>query len=316
MDTFRALMFFVPRPRRLQSALALLLAVACGPFAVELAARDKDRPPKVRKSRRASGAAAPAAQESGEKPTVARIPDEGKRLGATEADSKHPVTAVIDAAQGSRESVRKLPGYSCTFIKTERLKRGTIVHHTAVLKFRREPFSVYMKYIDPHAGREVIYVDGRNKGKLLVHEASGLASVVGTIALSPTCNDALKENRYPITMLGLEKMLDTVISDLEEAKKLASVKVQQFPNAKIGETECTMYEVVFASQSDSPKRHKMRVFFDKKSNLPIRAEQYGFPAKAGEEPPLLEEYTYTEIKPEATLSDRDFDAKNDSYGFK
>ena len=322
MQIFRDGLSLVPWLGRLWPLLVLLVVFSCSPFILELGARDKDRPPKVRKSRRNGGDEQPAAQElpakqEGDKPSVANIPDKSTRLGAPETDSKHPLTPAIDALRASRESVRQVPGYACTFIKTERLKKGAMVSHTAVLKFRREPFSVYLKYIEPHAGREVIYVDGRNKGKLLVHEPSGLASVVGTIALTPTCNDAMKENRYPITMMGMEKLLDTAIAELEEARtKLHEVKVQLYPNAKIGEAECTMYEIVSAKESESPKRHKTRIFFDKKTNLPIRTEQYGFPAKAGDEPPLYEEYTYADLKLDVALSDRDFDAKNDSYGFK
>src|SRR5260370_35251192 len=92
-------------------------------------------------------------------------------------------------------------------------KKGRPLRQVMVLKFRREPFSVYLKYVEPHAGREVIYVEGRNKGKLQVHEPSGLASVIGTISLAPTGNEAMKENRYPVTLLGMEKMLAITITD-------------------------------------------------------------------------------------------------------
>ena len=59
-----------------------------------------------------------------------------------------------------------------------------------------------------------------------------------------------------------------------------------------------------------------RLYIDRKSGLPIRVEQVGFPTKAGEEPPLVEEYTYTDVKIEGKLTDLDFDVKNDTYGFK
>ena len=307
-------MFSIRGLRSLRKLLVPALLVLLGAEITGLAARDKDRPRKERKARSAEGRDAGASQQT--KPGIATAPNESARLAATLPDAKHPLTPAIAAARASRELIQKVPGYSCTFIKQERLKKGAIVHHTAQLKFRREPFSVYMKYVDPHAGREVIFVEGRNKGKLLVHEPSGLASVVGTISLSPTSNDALKENRYPITMLGMEKMLDTAIAEWEAGLKSSEIKVQLYPQAKIGDGECTMYEIVCAKANDSLKNHKSRVYFDKKTKLPIRCEQYGFPAKPGEEPPLVEEYTYSDLKLDVSLSDHDFDVKNDSYGFK
>jgi hypothetical protein len=74
--------------------------------------------------------------------------------------------------------------------------------------------------------------------------------------------------------------------------------------------------VTHPEQREPFKFHKTRVYFDKKTLLPIRAEQFAFPAKSGAEPQLVEEYTYTDVKPDATLSETDFDVNNAKYGFK
>ena len=74
------------------------------------------------------------------------------------------------------------------------------------MKVRHEPFSVYMHFDEPHAGREVIFVEGRNNNNLLVHEA-GFASLIGTLELEPTGSQAMAENRYPITKAGIQKMI-------------------------------------------------------------------------------------------------------------
>src|SRR5437660_979327 len=125
----------------------------------------------------------------------------------------------------------------------------------------------------------------------------------------------MKENRYPVTMIGMEKLLDTLIGDWEAALKQAETRVQLYPQARVGEVECTMHEVVHPQPREELKFHRTRVYFDKKTNLPIRVERHGFP-KTGEEPPLVEEYMYADVKIDVAPSESDFDIKNAAYGFK
>ncbi len=251
-----------------------------------------------------------------DKTTVARKVDEQTRPAASVTKPKPAIAPALEAARASREALGKIPGYTCTFSKQEQLKKGSPVRQTMSLKFRREPFSVYLKFVDPAAGREVIFVEGRNNGKLQVHEASGIASLIGTINLLPTSSEAMKENKYPLTMIGMEKMLERFIVDWEESQKHADTKVMQYPQAKLGSVECTMYEVVHPEKREQFKFHMSRVYLDKKTLLPVRAEQYAFPVKSGQEPQLVEEYTYVDVKIDAALTESDFDVKNEKYGFK
>ena len=278
--------------------------------------QDQTKVPGADDSKNQENVKAKASDKAADKATVARTVDERTRPAAGVTEAKPTIGPAIEAARVSRDAIRKMPGYTCTFSKQEQLKKGTATRQTMSLKFRRQPFSVYLKYVDPNAGREVIYVEGRNNGKLQVHEASGLASLIGTITLSPTGNEAMKENKYPLTMIGMERMLEGFLVDWEESQKHADTKVQFYPLAKLGEVECTMHEVAHPQQREPFKFHKTRVYFDKKTLLPIRAEQYAFPAKSGEEPQLVEEYTYTDVKADALPSETDFDVKNEKYGFK
>jgi hypothetical protein len=285
------------------------MAILAAPLAVGLYARDKPE-----KESRVKDKDKP--RERKDKASVARKGDDAARLAGTEAGANPRLSTALEAARASRESVRKLPGYTCTFSKQEQLKKGPLMRQVMSLKFRREPFSVYLKYVEPHAGREVIYVEGRNKGKLQVHEPSGLASVIGTISLAPTGNEAMKENRYPVTLIGMEKMLDITITDWDEALKDPDVVVETYPQAKIGDLDCTMFEILHPKAREPFKYQRSRLYIEKKTNLPIRAEQYAYPAKAGEEAPLVEEYTYSDLKIDTPPTDAEFDVNNDSYGYK
>ncbi|HEY3968567.1 MAG TPA: DUF1571 domain-containing protein [Planctomycetaceae bacterium] len=256
------------------------------------------------------------AAKPADKEKVAHKGSDATRLAAGDSKAAKALAPVLETARSSRESLRKMPGYTCTFIKREQIKKNSMITQSMTLKFRRAPFSVYLKSIDPNPGREVLYVEGRNNGKFYFHEGSGLVSLLGTLSLVPTCNDAMKESRHPITMIGMENMLNIYIRELEECCQYHDTQVQLYPQAKLGDMECVMYEISHPQQRGSLEFFKGRVYFDKKANLPIRVEQYAYPVKAGKEPQLVEEYNYIDVKLVDVTSEKDFDVKNEAYGFK
>lgn len=281
------------RQARRWMAPALMAASAAVPGVTALLAKDK-----------------PAKSEA-----VAKKIDETTRLGSEKGD-KHVLSPALEAARAARDTARALPGYSSTFIKQELTPKKGMIRQVMSIKFRRDPFSVYLKFIEPHEGREVIYVDGKNKGRMQVHEPSGIVSLAGTLSINPVGDEAMKENRYPIMNFGMEKLMDAIVLQWENELKHGETDVKRYPNAKIGDIECMMFESVHAKERPHFKFKTTRLYIDKKTGLPIRIEQFGFPAKAGEEAPLIEEYTYTAIKVESKLTDLYFDVKNEAYGFK
>jgi hypothetical protein len=283
------------RQARRWMAPALIAASVAVPAVSSLSAKDK-----------------PA---KGQTESVAKKIDDSTRLGS-EKGNKHALSQALEAARTAREKARELPGYSSTFIKQELTPKKGMIRQVMAIKFRREPFSVYLKFIEPHEGREVIYVDGKNKNRMQVHEPSGIVSLAGTLSINPVGDEAMKENRYPIMNFGMEKLMDAVIVQWEGELKHPETEVKHYPNAKIGNTECEMFESVHSKERPHFKFKTTRLYIDKKSGLPIRIEQFGFPTKAGEEAPLIEEYNYTSVKVESKLTDLDFDVKNDAYGFK
>ena len=50
-------------------------------------------------------------------------------------------------------------------------------------------------------------------------------------------------------------------------------------------------------------------------NLPLHYESYNWPSRPGEQPQLVEDYTYQGLRPNIGLSDIDFDVKNPNYRF-
>jgi outer membrane lipoprotein-sorting protein len=264
-----------------------------------------------RRQRNAEAQSAPA-----EKPAqIATKLTEGTRVDAGKVIENHPLLPAIKIAKSSQEKLKSVKDYTAVFTKRERIK-NRVIQQTMDLKFREEPFSIYLKFQPPYApGREVLYIDGQNSGKLLAHE-SGLKSIAGTIALAPNSPDAMFENRHPVTELGLAKMLDLCLEQWESETQYEECEVKYYNEAKLGTTECLIIESTHAQARPHFKFHRTRLFLDKKSNLPVRVEQYGFPDRPGVEAPLIEEYTYSALQINPGLSDRDFDRRNPGYAFR
>jgi hypothetical protein len=238
---------------------------------------------------------------------VATRPNPGAAAG------EHPLARAIELAKASQKALESVRDYEAIFYKREQVGRRLIAHQMRI-KHRVKPFSVYLRFRKPHTGREVIYVDGKNDGNLLVHE-TGLVGFLGTFSLKPTSPDALSESLHPITNIGMPNLVGSIIAQWEAERRYGETDVKYYQNAKLGTTDC------FVIQSTHPQRrkhfnfHKTMLYLDKEHNFPVRVEQWEFPHAPGAAPRLSGSYTYMNIKANVDFNDRDFDTRNPKYGF-
>lgn len=242
------------------------------------------------------------------------------RNTTSDTKRKHIFDPAIRLAEKSQKTLESVTDFQATFHKME-IVRKKRVPHIMQMKLRHKPFSVYLKFLDPHEGREVIYVDGQNDGNILAHE-TGFKSIAGTISVDPTSRRAMKEGKHPITEIGIAKMLQGVIDVWKKEKKVAGGKLNYYPNAKIESShknlisiECIVVETIQPRKKRGIEFHITRLYIDKKTNLPVRVEHFGFPRRTSEEPPLVAQYTYWNVKTNVNLRDIDFDTNNPNYGF-
>ena len=73
-----------------------------------------------------------------------------------------------------------------------------------------QPFSVYMAFLKPYRGREVVYVDGQNDGKMVVLEA-GFKRLLGKMNLDPNGTLAMNGQKHPITDVGIRNLTAKLI---------------------------------------------------------------------------------------------------------
>ena len=226
---------------------------------------------------------------------------------------EHPLRPAIRYAQASVKKVADLPGYTAKFYKREVVGTSTVSHEMRI-KIRHDPFSVYLYFEKPHKGREVLYVKGQNNGKLIAHEA-GLFAIAGSMELAPTDALAMNENRYPITMAGIVNIVNEVIKTWEDEAKYQGTEVKYYKDAKLGEMNCRVIESVHPKPFRQFKNHKIRLWVDSETGYPVRVQTFGFPKRAGKKPPILEDYTFSNLKTDVRLTDADFDRNNKKYSF-
>jgi len=239
------------------------------------------------------------------------VPKTAKSTNANNGDTPK-VGAALKLAKDVQETLKKINDYEATFTKKEVVGKK-LIQSEMFVKFREQPFSVYLKYLNPHGGREVIYVAGKNKDRLLAH-GEGIAAIVGTLKLKTDSKDALEENRYPITMFGMSKLVATLAEQWQADEQHDDCVVKFFPNAKLDKVDCKVVETSYPKPVSHAKFHLTRLYIAKDSGLPVRVEQFGFAAE-GAQPPVIEEYTYSNIKTNVGFGDLDFDTDNKAYGF-
>ena len=237
---------------------------------------------------------------------------------AAAAVREHPLDPVLRMARERLNGIDdNVKDYTCTLVKRERINGRLLDREHLSCKIRHKPFSVYMKFLAPKKlrGREVIYVEGKNDGKLLGHGVTAIERAVGIMRLKPTSPLAMRNNRYPITEAGMRNLVFRLIEVGQEDRKFGECNVKFYNQAKIDKTVCTCLEVVHPVPRKNFRFHMARIYIEDKRKIPIRFESYTWPSKTGGRPVLLEEYTYVNVKLNAGLTDADFDERNPNYKF-
>lgn len=222
----------------------------------------------------------------------------------------HPLVPALKMAYASRATLSQMRDFTAHFVKKELVGTRYITHNMD-MKFRTQPFSVYLRFRDPHEGRQVLFVKGANGGQILVQE-KGLKSLAGTIPLDPASPLAMSENRHPITDIGIANMLESVIRQWELEGKYGEIDVKYFPQAKLGEYPVRVIRTSHSKRYRQFKYHTTQLYLDEKTLFPVRVEQYDWPQHEGESPVQVELYMYSSVRTNQGLTNTDFDPRN--YG--
>lgn len=251
------------------------------------------------------------------------------RVASKAPAPKHPLDPALDLARNGLKQIQaSINDYTCTLVKREQIDGKLLDYEYMFVKVRNRkvvdgkivtPFSVYMYFLKPTdvKGREVLYVEGRNEEKMVAHEGGTAGKYLPTVWIRPDGVIAMRNQRYPITDVGLENLISKLIErgEIDKAAGRREHEVTFHENAKVNGRTCTLLQIKNAQPSENLDFHMAQIFIDTELNVPIRYVAYDFPPKAGDPLPVIEEYTYLNLKLNVGLTDRDFDHTNTEYKF-
>jgi hypothetical protein len=246
-------------------------------------------------------------------------------LQAEDTPAKHPLLPLLELTEQRLRSLDAVQDYTCTVVKRERIEGRLQEAQTMFVKLRQEqarggqvmvPLAVYIRYLSPTEleGREVIYVQGANGGKMIVRKGGPRFAHV-TVAVAPDAPAAFRDNNHPITEIGFRSMLLQLLRYGREDLNYGECEVKYYTGAKINGRVATVAEIVHPVRRSHFQYHKAQVFIDDQLQLPVRFVVYDWPAQDGGNPPLIEEFTVVDIKLNVGLADAEFDHRNPDYHF-
>lgn len=255
--------------------------------------------------------------------------------GSDQRSDEHPLDTVL---QRARESLalhrREHRDYRATVVKQERIGKqlSGVTRMALKLRYRERaedaptrPVDVYLKFLEPkgQAGREVIWCQGVNENLMRVHEAGFLN--VTTVELAPTSRLAMMGNRYPISDLGIEKLLEKLLERGERDRMFAGCEVMVQEGVLVAGRNCIRIEVLHRDKEINVPGgthtfdfHRAIIDLDVELGIPIHYASYLWPEDDGGDQAaavLDEEFTYEGLELNVGLADEDFDPENPAYNY-
>lgn len=255
---------------------------------------------------------------------VHRVANAAKR---SEDGSEHPLDRALEVARnGLEQSRNNIRDYTAVLVKRERVGGSLGQHEYMFLKMRNrktrggqitQPLSVYLAFLKPASvkGREVIYVENQNDGKIVAHEGGLKGKFLPTVTVPPDGMLAMRGQRYPLTEIGLENLIVKLIERGETAGKYSDVTCVFRKGARLKDRACTVIQVTQPTRRPDAEFYQAQVFIDDELNVPIRYIAYDWPGRSGEVGEVIEEYNYLNLDVNVGLTDSDFNPRNEAYNF-
>jgi hypothetical protein len=227
----------------------------------------------------------------------------------------------LKLARATQQYVQQNVGdFTCLLVKRERINGKLMLHQYLQMRVRHEvasgrevitPYSVHARYLGPDRikGREVLYIEGWNDGRIRARKGIGRFASI-EVNVDPSSDTAQRESLYPITDIGISsvvrRLVERIEDDMEADPEGANTEVTFFRNSRVSGRECTHVRVRHPVPQPGLVYHLANVYVDNQLHVPIRIDGYDWPDADGEQPDVLEEYTFTKLRLNVGLTDADF----------
>jgi hypothetical protein len=234
---------------------------------------------------------------------------------------------VLDMARAARERMsQSLDDYTARLVKREVDTKGIAGEETEMLmkvqtRLRGDtgeaPMRVYLKFQRPDSvqGREVMWVEAANDGKMAVFENYFPLSLK-TIWLDPNGYLAMQGQRYPISEIGLVRLVEKLIERGQKDRDNPDIEVTVDSDHVFDEVATELIQVKRKKPGGGEDDFSLaEIVIDPERQLILSYRSFGWPETAEAPAPLLESYQYYDLQTNVGLTDADFDTNNPSYAF-
>jgi hypothetical protein len=223
-------------------------------------------------------------------------------LGASE---KSPLDEPISWIRDAKRNYTAVKDYTCTLVTRERIKGVLHEENIIAFKARTQPASVAMKWVQPSAGQEVVFVAGKNDNKMRV-KGGPFKNLRGFTSLDVNDPRVLEHSRHTIVEAGIGNLIESTLDHWEKERKIGKTQVKvsevQFDNRV-----CLRVETIRTEKHKDFYAARSVIYLDKDSKLPIRNENYDWPRAGGPaEGDLLEVFNFINLRFNVGLTDTDF----------
>ena len=203
----------------------------------------------------------------------------------------------------------RVTSYTAVFHKQQRVAGRLLAEETILLKCRRKPFSLYMKWIKaPYEGSELLYIAGWNEDRVRAHRGGILRFI--TRNLDPRDPGLMANELRPVTSTGIGYLLETVATNIRKAIKVGKLTFSERGEETVYGRNTQVLEVVFPKERVRDyDGYRFVINQDVHSKILVRIRVYD------QDEQLVESYGYENLNLNAPLADADFDPKNPEYRF-
>ncbi|MCX8116437.1 MAG: DUF1571 domain-containing protein [Desulfobacterota bacterium] len=199
----------------------------------------------------------------------------------------------------AEEILERTESYTAIFHKQERIKDWLKSKETVRFKFKK-PFKVYMQWIEgPGKGREIYYVEGWNKNRILVREPGTFGTV--TLHLNPLGRLAMQGSRHPITDAGLGFLVRLFGENLRRGWASGQVAYELLKEEQVYGRRALVIDLRFPRD---PRYgyycYRTLMAIDTQTKVPIRVVAFDWEER------LMGDYGYEQLVLDAGLTDDEF----------
>lgn len=245
----------------------------------------------------------------------------------TDGTREVSMSEVLEMATNARRHLADtLDDYTARLVKQEMDSSGTVGPETEIsvkiqTRLRGDvndaPLRAYLRFLSPESvkGREVVWGEDLYDGKMAVHEV-GLLFSLKTLWLDPNGIIAMQGQRYPISQIGLVGLVEQLIERGKKDRDNPDVRITLTEHHQFENLDTKLIRVHRLRPSGETDDFSLaEIVIDPQRQLILSFRSFGWPPTDGGDAPILESYTYLDVKTNVGLSDSDFDTKNPEYGF-